>query len=72
MNKIALILEDSEQMKIIEAFEENIFEFNNEISAFKISRNVLLLFITQFNSVTQTHVKLDILDDADIINIIQT
>lgn len=72
LKKIALIFENTELMRIVEVLEESINELDDEISALQTIRDVLSMFITRLNSVEHTEVKLDILNDSDIISVIQT
>ncbi|NLM10961.1 MAG: MerR family transcriptional regulator [Clostridiaceae bacterium] len=72
LKKIALIFNDTEQTKIIEIFQESIDELNTEITALQTIRDILNKFITRLNSMAHTHIKIDMLNDADIISVIQT
>ncbi|HEY9059425.1 MAG TPA: effector binding domain-containing protein [Pseudobacteroides sp.] len=72
LKKIALIFNDIKQTKIIEIFQEGIDELDDEITALQTIRDILSIFITRLNSVVHTHIKLDMLDDADIMSVIQT
>lgn len=72
LKKIALILENTEQMKIIEVFEDSISELNDEISALQTIRDVLRMFITHLNSTAHTNINLGILDDVEVMSVIQT
>ncbi len=70
LKKIALILENTEQMKIIEVFEDSISELNDEISALQTIRDVLRMFITRLNSTAHTNINLGILDDVEVMSVI--
>ncbi len=72
LKKIAMIFSDTEQTRIIEVFQESMDELDNEISALQTIREILHLFIARLNSVSGTHIKTSMLDDADIISVIQT
>jgi DNA-binding transcriptional MerR regulator/DNA gyrase inhibitor GyrI len=72
LKKIAMIFNDDEQTKIIEIFQESIDELNNEIIALQTIRDILNTFITRLNSMMHTHIRLDMLNDADIMSVIQT
>lgn len=72
LKKIALILNDTEQIKIVEVFQENMNKLDNEISALQTIRDILSMFITRLNKEAHTHVKLDLLDDAEVMSVIQT
>jgi len=72
LKKIALIFSDVEQAKIIEIFQESIDEINTEITALQTIRDILNAFITRLNSIVNTHIHIDMLNDADILSVIQT
>jgi len=72
LKKIALIFNDAEQTKIIEIFQESIDEINTEITALQTIRDILNTFIMRLNSKKHTHIKLDVLNDAELISLIQT
>jgi DNA-binding transcriptional MerR regulator/DNA gyrase inhibitor GyrI len=71
LKKIALIFNDTEQMKIVEVFQESISELDGEITALQTIRHILHRFIMRLNSAAHAHIKLDMLDDAEIMNVIQ-
>ena len=71
LKKIAIILNSNEQ-KISEIFQECIDELDEEINALQIIRDILNGVITRINLMANTHITLDILDDADIMSVIQT
>lgn len=70
LKKIALIFDNSEQMKIVEVFQESVNELDGEISALQTIRDILRLFIMRLNSAANAHVKLDMLDDAEIMSVV--
>ncbi len=72
LKKIALIFNDTEQTKTIEIFQEGMNELDDEITALQTIRDILSILIMRLNSVVRTHIKLDMLDDADIMSVIQT
>lgn len=72
LKKIALIFNNTEQIKIIEIFQESMDELDDEIAALQTIRDILSIFTTRLNSVAHTHIKLDILNDAEIMSVIQT
>lgn len=71
LKQIALILMEPEQVKIMEVFEANMKEVTNEMAALNTIRQVLELFIERLKSMTGTTVKLELLQDADIIKVIE-
>ena len=72
LKKIAMIFNDTEQTRVIEVFQESIDELDDEITALQTIREILHLFIARLNSMSRTHIKHSMLDDADIISVIQT
>lgn len=72
LKKIASIFNNTEQTKIIEIFQESMDELDDEIAALQTIRDILSIFTTRLNSVVHTHIKLDMLNDAEIMSVIQT
>lgn len=72
LKKIALIFNDTEQTKFVEIFQESMDELDDEITALQTIRDILSIFTTRLNSVAHTRIKLDLLNDADIMSVIQT
>lgn len=72
LKKIAMIFNDTKQASIIEIFQENINELDDEIIALQTIRDILHLFITKLNSTAHTRIKLDLLDDAELMSVIHT
>jgi DNA-binding transcriptional MerR regulator len=72
LKQIALIYNDAEHMNMVEVFQENINELDDEIAALQIIRDIMRIFVERLNSTVHTHIKLDMLDDADIVSVIQT
>lgn len=71
LKQIASILESPKQMQIIEIFEMHIIELNGEINALNTIRDVLKIFVSRLNESTGTSVKLDLLQDVDIVKVIE-
>lgn len=72
LKKIALIFKDTEQMNIVEVFQESISELDDEITALQTIRDILNMFVVRLNSAAHTHIKLDMINDAEIMSVIQT
>jgi DNA-binding transcriptional MerR regulator/DNA gyrase inhibitor GyrI len=72
LKKIALIFSDIEQAEMIRIFQESIDEVNSEITALQTIRDILNAFITRMNTLANTSIELDMLNDADLLSIIQT
>lgn len=71
LKKIAIIFNENEQA-ISQIFQECVDELEEEISALQVIRDILRSLIARINLMADTQIKLDILDDADIISVIQT
>jgi DNA-binding transcriptional MerR regulator/DNA gyrase inhibitor GyrI len=71
LKQIALIFKAPEQIRIIEIFQKNIEELNDEITALDTIRSVLKIFVSRLNESTGTTIKLDLLREADIIKVIE-
>jgi DNA-binding transcriptional MerR regulator len=71
LKQIASILETPKQMQIIEIFDRHITELNGEINALNTIRDVLKIFVSRLNESTGTSIKLDLLQDADIVKVIE-
>lgn len=72
LKQIELIFKAPEQIQIIEIFQKNIEEFNDEITSLNIIRDVLNVFVLRLNESTRSTIKFDMLQDADIIKVIET
>ena len=53
-------------------FQESINELDVEITALQTIREILHMFVVRLNSAANTQVRLDILDDAEIMSVVQT
>jgi DNA-binding transcriptional MerR regulator/DNA gyrase inhibitor GyrI len=71
LKQIALIFKAPEQIRIMEIFQRNIDELNDEITALDTIRSVLKIFVSRLNESIGTTIKLDLLRDADIIKVIE-
>ena len=72
LKKIALIFDDAAQMEVVEVFQESMSELDDEITALQTIRDILRLFVVRLNSLSHTHIKPDMLDDAEMMSVIQT
>ncbi|MDD4368749.1 MAG: effector binding domain-containing protein [Oscillospiraceae bacterium] len=72
LKKIALILNDMDQVKIVKTFQESVCELDAEIAALETIRNILCAFIAQLNTAAQTQVKFDLFDNAELMSVMQT
>lgn len=71
LKKISRILNENEQ-GICEVFQECMKELDEEINALKVIRDILSGLISRINAMADTQIKLDILEDADIMSVVQT
>ncbi len=71
LKKIAGIFQSDEQKKIVEVFQESLNELDDEIAALQTIRDILRMFVTRLNAAAQTGIKLDLIDDAQIMSVIQ-
>lgn len=72
LKKIALILDDVDQINALKVLQERVIELDEEISALQTIRDILHILIIRLNSTAHTNVKIEVLDDVEIMNIIQT
>lgn len=70
LKKIARIFNENEQA-IGEIFQECINELDEEINALQLIRDILSSLIGRINSMADTQIRLELLDDADIMSVIQ-
>lgn len=71
LKQIALFLKAPEQIQIMAIFQKNIAELNDEITALNTIRDVLKIFVSRLNESTGTTIKLELLQDADIIKVVE-
>jgi len=72
LKKIAVIVNDTEQSKIVEVFQESINEIDEEITALQTIREILHMFVIKLNSSSKTKIKINMLEDDEVISVIQT
>ena len=65
LKQIELIFKAPEQIQIIEIFQKNIEELNDEITSLNIIRDVLNVFVIRLNESTRSIIKFDMLQDAE-------
>lgn len=71
LKQIALIFKAPEHIHIIEIFQKYIAELNGEITALNTIHDVLKIFVSRLNESAGTTIKLDLLQAADIIKVIE-
>jgi len=72
LKKIALILSNPEQAKIVAVFQESVNELDEEIAAMQTIRDILQMFVLRLKSLAGTHIELDLLEDDEIMSVVQT
>lgn len=72
LKQIGDILSDNEQIRIVEIFQENILTLDCEISALTTIRSVLQRFVSQLNNHIGVNVKLNLLDDNELLKVIES
>lgn len=71
LKQIRSIFHNDEQTHIVEIFQENIRELDNEITALAAVRSVLHMFVSRLNECIKANIKLDLLNDIDILNVVE-
>ncbi len=69
LKQIALILENTKSDLILSIFQENISELDGEILALSTIRDILRMFVSRLDKDLQETVRLDLLEDDDIIKV---
>lgn len=72
LTKIATILEDETQLHALQIMRESITEFDEEIDSLKKIRSILDTFVKCLENNIQRKLRIDLLDDARLIEIIST
>ena len=69
LKQIALALDASEPEQIAAVLQENIAEINQELSALDTVRNVLELFMQRLRRNADLHIRVNLLQDAEVVRI---
>ncbi len=72
LKQISIILNDSSQLEALNVMKENIEELNNEINALSTIRNILNVFVSHLNEKINKGLSLDLLEDSEIVEIVNT
>lgn len=72
LKKIALIFNNTESNEIVEIFQESMNELDEELSALQTIHDILSKFISRLNYATHINVKMEVFDNTDLMNVIQT
>ena len=72
LKQIITILESDSTEEIIETFRKNLSEVNDEITALSTIRAILNTFITRLNANTHLDLKINLLDDIAILDVVDS
>lgn len=72
LKQIIYILESEDISEIIETFRQNLNEVDDEITALSTIRTILNTFITRLNENTNLDIKVGLLDDISILNVVDS
>ena len=67
LKQIALILQSENTAAIIDAFQQNLAEVDDEITALSTIRDIISTFITRLNESIHQNIKLNLLDDTALL-----
>jgi DNA-binding transcriptional MerR regulator len=67
LKQISLILQSENTAGIIDAFQQNLNEVNDEITALSTIRDIINTFITRLNESIHQDIKLNLLDDTALL-----
>lgn len=67
LKQIALILKSENTAAIIDAFQKNLDEVDDEITALSTIRDIISTFITRLNESIQQDIRLNLLDDTALL-----
>ena len=70
LKHIAIILDDKEQVQALNIMRENLFELEEEINALSIIREILNTFILRLDESISKRIRLDILKDNELIDVV--
>lgn len=71
LKQIAVIFKNDEHIRVIEIFQQNISELDDEIITLTTIRQVLKRFVTQLNESMQANIRPDLLQDMDALKVIE-
>lgn len=72
LKQIILILENENTSEIIETFRQNLSDIDDEITALSTIRSILNIFITKLNENMMIDMKVNLLDDSSILEIVDS
>lgn len=72
LKQIALILQSDDTAAIIETFRQNLAEVDEELTALSTIRDIISRFIDRLNESIRQNVKLNLLDDTELLDVMDT
>ncbi len=72
LKQIGTILNHEAQSHILEIFEQNMQELNDEITALSTIRTILQKFITQLSKYNKIDVKLNLFHDSELLKVVES
>lgn len=72
LKQIAEILQSDDAAVIIDTFQKNLNEIDEEITALSTIRDIISGFITRLNESTNSNIKLNLLDDTDLLEAVDS
>lgn len=71
VKQIAVILNDENQMRTLEIVQKNLAELEEEISALTTVRDILSLLVSRLDESVKKRVRLELLEDRELMEIVQ-
>ena len=71
VKQIAIILEDADQVKTLEIMQENLTELNEEIEALTVIQEIIERLVEKLDERIDKKIRLDLLEDTDLMEIVQ-
>lgn len=72
LKQIAIILQSENAALIIETFQKNLREIDEKITALSTVRDIISSFISRLNKSVNTNIKLNLLDNADLLEAVNS
>ena len=72
LKQIADILKSENTAEIIDTFRQNLSEVDQEITALSTIRDIISSFITRLNESINANIKLNLLDDTDLLEAVDS
>lgn len=72
LKQIAVILQSDDAAVIIDAFQKNLSEIDEEITALSTIRDIISSFIIRLNKSINSNIKLNLLDDTELLEVVDS